>query len=71
MPTNEELFRAAESLALSLESAVPLATTRIEHIRVSGHAYQARALANTILETLQAPSKATTAPAMASTMAVT
>jgi hypothetical protein len=62
MPTNEELYQAASSLATSLEQAVPLATTRIEHIRVSGHAYQARALANTILQTLQAPSKPLEAP---------
>lgn len=65
--TNEELSRAtqaAESLASSLEAAVPLATTRIEHIRVSAHAYQARILA----QALQAASKPSTALAEASSM---
>lgn len=34
-----------EELAASLEAAVPLATTRFEHIRVAGHATRARRLA--------------------------
>lgn len=46
--TREELFRAASELADSLEAAIPLATTRIEHIRVSGHASRARALATAL-----------------------
>lgn len=35
-----------EELASSLEAAVPLATTRIEYIRVAGHALRARRLAD-------------------------
>ena len=46
--TNEELSRQASELADSLEAAVALATTRIEHIRVSGHATRARAIANAL-----------------------
>jgi len=35
-----------DSLAQSLESAVSLATTRYEHMRVAAHASHARALAH-------------------------
>jgi hypothetical protein len=48
--TLSEAAEHASRLAASLEAAVPLATTRIEHVRVSSHAYQARSLANTLLE---------------------
>lgn len=43
-----ELAEAAERLARSLEAAVPLCTTRIEHVRVSGHALEARRLADAL-----------------------
>ena len=46
--TREELSQAASELAASLEAAVPLATTRIEHIRVAGHASRARAIAQAL-----------------------
>lgn len=35
-------------LAASLEEAIPLCTTRVEHIRVAGHAARARRLADTV-----------------------
>lgn len=43
--TRSELATEARELAESLEAAVPLATTRIEHIRVSAHASRARRIA--------------------------
>lgn len=52
--TREELSQAASELADSLESAIPLCTTRTEHIRVSGHASRARAIAQA-LETASEP----------------
>lgn len=42
----ESLIARMEWLAASLEEAVPLATTRVEHIRVLGHAQVARSLAD-------------------------
>lgn len=47
MSLTESVARA-EELAASLEQAVPLCTTRIEHVRVSGHAYAARMLADAL-----------------------
>lgn len=42
-----------EELASSLEEAVTLATTRIEHVRVAGHAARARRLADACPEGLE------------------
>jgi hypothetical protein len=59
-PSQNNLSEAAEharELATSLEAAVPLCTTRIEHVRVAGHAYQARVLANALSEALETASK--------------
>jgi len=42
----EHQIARLEWLAASLEEAVSLATTRVEHIRVAGHAAVARALAD-------------------------
>jgi len=50
--TKAELSQIASELAESLEAAIPMCTTRIEHIRVSGHAARARALA----QALESPS---------------
>jgi hypothetical protein len=46
--TRDEFQTQLDDLALSLESAVSLSTTRIEHIRVSAHASRARALAEVL-----------------------
>jgi hypothetical protein len=43
--TQSELARALEDLAGSLEESVRLATTRVEHNRVTAHALAARRLA--------------------------
>lgn len=43
---NEHLVARMEWLAASLEESVALATTRVEHIRVAGHAAVARAVAD-------------------------
>lgn len=51
------LLEQAEALALSLENAVAHSTTRVEHIRVAGHAARARALANGLSQSPQAASK--------------
>lgn len=46
--TREELSLAASELAASLEAAISLATSRVEHIRVASHAARARALAQAL-----------------------
>lgn len=53
--TPSELAAAADALARSLEAAVSLATTRIEHIRVTGHALEARRLADALRAALGTP----------------
>jgi len=53
--TPSELIEAADRLARSLESAVALSTTRIEHIRVTGHALEARRLADALRAALGTP----------------
>lgn len=49
--TRAELARELEQLAESLERAIPLCTTRIEHLRVTAHASHARRLAESVRET--------------------
>lgn len=48
--SREEFALQLERLATDLERAVPLASTRAEHIRVSAAALQARALARVFAE---------------------
>lgn len=48
--TRAELARELEQLAESLERAVALSTTRIEHVRVAAHAATARRLATVARE---------------------
>lgn len=48
--TRAELARELEELARSLEAAIPLCTTRIEHLRVSALASHARRLAESTRE---------------------
>lgn len=48
--TRAELARELEELASSIERAIPLATTRIEHLRVTALASHARRLAESVRE---------------------
>lgn len=48
--TRSQFEAALEELAAQLEAAVPLATTRIEHIRVTAQALEARRLARVFRE---------------------
>lgn len=43
--TRAEFQASLDDLAASLENAIALSTTRVEHVRVSAHAAHARSLA--------------------------
>lgn len=49
------LTEQAEELAREAEAAIPLATSRLEHIRVVSVAMKARALADSLRDTLSSP----------------